>query len=82
MDLRYMRSCGVHMNSCFHIFGCVLLKMLFEDKEGITLLQKLKCILYSPDLNIIHIKNKPHAELRNNSMKKILVEFFQILESI
>jgi hypothetical protein len=69
-----------HPNSVFHILTTLLLKTFYEMKEHTDLLQHLKCTLYSEDIKINIIEKTPYPELSSNTMKKNLVEFFQIMQ--
>lgn len=56
------------------------MKIIFGPHKRTDLLEKLKCTLYSPDVKLDRIVALPPRGLDNNLMKKILVEFFQVMQ--
>lgn len=78
--MRQIKSCGNRVNSQFTVLACVLMKIIFGPQKRGDLLEKLKCTLYSPEIKIDKILGLPARGLSSNIMKKILVEFFQVMQ--
>lgn len=66
-------------NGVFYSLTLTLMKVLF-GKNGSELLQHLKCTLYSPTISISHVTNCSAEKVPDEVRKKILVEFFQVLQ--
>lgn len=74
-----MKTHATHPNAVLNVFSCVILTIFYESQFNFEMAQYLKCILYSPSLQINQIQNQPKRNLANNVMKKLLAEFFQVL---
>ena len=78
--IKKIKSCGNRVNSQFTMLTCILMKIIFGPHKRSDLLEKLKCTLYAPDVQLDQIQALPARGLTSDLMKKILVEFFQVMQ--
>ena len=78
--LAFPQSTPNHPNSVFDIITCVMLKVYFGPEGKTELLQHLKCTLYAPKITINDGEGFPYRHLPDSILKKMLVEFFQVMQ--